>query len=53
MKFVDIETDEVLTVEELRKEYEELKANECTEAEDFNMYIQSCLKGTLEYFKES
>ena len=52
MKFIDIETEEILTVDELKREYENLKANGYTEAEDFNMYIQSCLKGTLEYFKD-
>ena len=48
MKFIDIETDEILTVEVLMKEYEELKANGYTEAENFDMYVESCLRGTLE-----
>ena len=49
MKFIDIETDEILTVEDLKKEYEYLKSKGYTEAENFNMYVESCLRGTLEY----
>ena len=48
MKFIDIETDEIITVDELKQEYEYLKANKYTEAENFDMYVESCLRGTLE-----
>ena len=44
----DIETEEILTIEQLKDEYERLKKDGNTEAEDFNMYLESCLLGTLE-----
>jgi len=50
-RFVDTETDEVLTIEDLRTEYEELKASGETEAETFGNYISNCQwynNGTLE-----
>ena len=44
----DIETDEVLTLEELKSEYEVFKASGDTEAETFDDYLSNCLEGTLE-----
>lgn len=44
----DIETDEVLTTDELMAEYRHLKASGNTEADTFNDYLSNCLEGTLE-----
>lgn len=46
--FKDIETEEILTIEQLATEYNELKSNNNTECETFKEYIASCLNGTLE-----
>lgn len=46
--YKDIETEEILTEEQLKEEYERLKADKNTEAETFDMYVESCLRGTLE-----
>ena len=48
MLFYDVETDELITVEQLKAEYESLKKKNYTETETFGEYIQSCLRGTLE-----
>ena len=48
IKYKDSETDEILTLEDLQKEYQELKSEGNTEAETFNDYLQNCLEGTLE-----
>lgn len=44
----DIETDEIMSLEDLRKEYHTLKSSGDTEAETFNDYLSNCLEGTLE-----
>lgn len=44
----DIETDELLTLEDLQSEYNALKASGNTEADTFDMYLENCLSGTLE-----
>ena len=49
--YKDIETNEVLTIEQLQSEYTELKANNNTECETFKEYLASCLNGTLEKIK--
>lgn len=48
--FRDIETDEILTIEELEKEYFELFKNHDTETESFADYLSNCTSknGTLE-----
>ena len=48
IKYKDSETDEILTLEDLQKEYQELKSEGKKEAETFNDYLQNCLEGTLE-----
>lgn len=48
-KFYDTEKEEYITIEELEKEYNELKAN--NETESFKDYINNCMwwnNGTLE-----
>lgn len=47
-KYIDIETDEVLTDKQLRDEYTALRAGGYTEAETYEQYLDSCLNGTLE-----
>ena len=50
-RYKDLNTDEILTEDELRKEYEELKRNGETEAEDFKTYMSNCMyynNGSLE-----
>lgn len=49
-KFKDIETNEILTIEELEKEYNELYSNNETETDNFGDYLSNCLSknGTLE-----
>ena len=47
----DIETDEMLSLEDLQNEYNELKASGNTEADTFDMYLESCLNGSLEEVK--
>lgn len=49
-KFYDTEHDEVITLSQLKEEYEELSANGETEAETFKDYLSNCLdkNGTLE-----
>lgn len=49
-KFYDTEHDEVITLSQLKAEYEELSANGETEAESFKDYLTNCLdkNGTLE-----
>lgn len=42
-KFWDVETDEVLTIEELRALYE--KGLELTESETFEEFLAGCLEG--------
>ena len=49
-KYLDIETDKIITEDQLRDEFETLrKANE-TDAENFGQYLNNCLdkNGTLE-----
>ena len=48
--FFDIESEETLTIVELEAEYNELKANNETEAETFADYLTNCLSknGTLQ-----
>lgn len=51
LRFEDTETGEVLTVEDLTREFEELKASNGTEAETVDQYISNCMwynNGTLE-----
>ena len=52
-KFIDNETNEIITIEELKAEYKELKANNETEAENFTDYLQNCTdkNGTLREIK--
>ena len=48
--FYDIESEELLTYSQLQKEYEELNANNETEAENFSEYLSNCMwynNGTL------
>lgn len=47
--FKDIETDELITIEELKQEYEILFASGETETENFIGYLINCLSknGTL------
>jgi len=50
-RFYDNETDEIVDINQLRAEYETLKANGDTEAEDFSLYLSNCMSsnnGTLE-----
>lgn len=47
----DTESGELITLEQLKKEYEELKATGDTEAETFEIYFRNCTTregGTLE-----
>jgi hypothetical protein len=49
-KFLDYETGNIVGYEDLQKEYEELKANNNTEAESFSQYLSNCMwynNGTL------
>jgi hypothetical protein len=51
IKFYDTEHGETVTLAELMTEYDTLKAEEATEAEDFGAYLHNCLtenNGTLE-----
>lgn len=54
MKYHDIETDEVLTIDDLKTEYRILRENGETEADTFEDYLQNCLSknGTLEIAKD-
>lgn len=53
-KFIDNETNEIITIEELKAEYEQLKANNETETENFTDYLQNCTdkNGTLTEIKD-
>ena len=44
----DIETEDVLTEDQLLAEYTDLYFAGATEAESFEDYIENCLEGTLE-----
>lgn len=48
----DIETEELLSLEDLKNEYIVLKASNDTEAETFDDYLSNCLAGTLEKLSE-
>lgn len=52
-KFIDNETNEIITIEELKEEYKQLKANNETETENFADYLQNCTdkNGTLREIK--
>ena len=56
MKFFDIEQNEYVTVDRLRKEYDELRAKQPDEYNyDFTTYIMLCMtnnNGTLEIVRE-
>ena len=41
-RYLDIEHDKIYTIEELQKQYEELKANGETEEETFSQYLFNC-----------
>ena len=49
-KYYDIETEEIITEEDLEKEYNDLKKTGDTEAATFNDYLINCTSknGTLE-----
>lgn len=49
-RFLDIETEEVITIAELEKEYNILFATGETETDNFTDYLRNCLSknGTLE-----
>ena len=47
-KYIDLETDEIITDQQLRAEYTVLRAAGNTEAETYEQYLDSCLNGTLE-----
>ena len=50
-RFIDTETDDIFTIEELEQEYNELKASGDTESETFEQYLSNCMtynNGTLE-----
>ena len=54
-KFYDVDRDEVITIQQLEKEYAEIKAIGGTNSETFDEYIvncQTCNNGTLEEIKE-
>ena len=54
-KFYDVDRDEIITIQQLEKEYAEIKAIGGTDSETFNKYIINCLtynNGTLEEIKE-
>ncbi len=54
-KFYDVDRDETITIEQLEKEYNEIKAIGGTDSETFDEYIINCLtynNGTLEEIKE-
>lgn len=42
-KFWDIETREILTEDQIRANYEELKAAGETEVENFSQYLENCM----------
>lgn len=49
-RFYDLELDEIVTLAELREEYEALKSYGDTEAESFEEYLSNCMywnNGTL------
>lgn len=52
-KYYDTENQKVITEDELRAEYEVLKKNGETEAENFGQYLNNCTgkNGTLEVIK--
>lgn len=55
MLFWDFEREELLTEEQLKLEYEELKSNGGTEAETFTEYLDNCMEwnnGTLELYRD-
>ena len=54
MRYHDIETDEVLTIDDLKTEYRILRENGETETDTFDGYLQNCLSknGTLEIIKD-
>ena len=45
--FYDEDQEIYITLDELKEEYKELKANRYTEAECFEDYLSNCLEGTL------
>lgn len=50
-KFLDINTNEVVTIDDLEKEFANLKVNNQTEATSFENYLSNCMvrnNGTLE-----
>ena len=50
-KFYDIETEKVITFEELKEEFQQLKASGDTESETFFDYLSNCMtynNGSLE-----
>ena len=54
-KFYDVDRDEIITIQQLGKEYAEIKAVGGTDSETFDEYIINCLtynNGTLEEIKE-
>lgn len=54
-KFYDVDRDEVITIEQLEKEYNEIKAIGGTDSETFDEYIVNCQtrnNGTLEEIRE-
>lgn len=53
-KFWDTEAEEIITLSQLKDEYEELKKDGQTEAETFENYLDNCLhkNGTLEPYNE-
>jgi hypothetical protein len=54
-RFRDTESGEIITIDQLKQEYEELKASGETEAENFSDYLTNCLDqdGFLEEIKAS
>lgn len=54
-KFYDVDRDEVITIEQLEKEYNEAKAVGGTDSETFDKYVINCQtynNGTLEEIRE-
>ena len=54
-KFYDVDRDEVITIEQLEKEYNEVKAVGDTDSKTFDEYVVNCQtynNGTLEEIKE-
>ena len=54
--FYDVESEQYITIEELRQQYEELKEAGETEADSFEEYLDNCMtknNGALDYNKYS